>query len=68
MATLQALRKSTGLSQTELAGILQTHQAVVSLWERGKRMPRADKLAPIAAALSCSTDDLLHALVEHKSA
>lgn len=38
---LRFLRKETGLSQAKLAELLGSTEQTVSLWERGRRMPKA---------------------------
>jgi len=47
------------LSQRALAEKAGTTAAAVSHIERGKRQPSADLLSRLAAALECSTDDLV---------
>jgi transcriptional regulator with XRE-family HTH domain len=51
-------RDRVGMKQGELAATLGTEQETVSKWESG-RMPKADKLPDIAAALGCSVGYLL---------
>jgi len=46
-------RKAHGLSQQELAELTGTTQSAIARVERGKRPPRIDTLARIAAALDC---------------
>ena len=55
---IRELRKKAGLTMTQLAdrtGV--THPSVVA-WEQGRKLPSADKLPVIAAALGCKIDDL----------
>lgn len=55
---IRELRLKAGLKVTELADRVGVkHPAVVS-WEQGKKMPTADKLPKLAAALGCTISDL----------
>lgn len=56
---IKDMRKKAGLTQTELAKKLGIAQSAVSAWENGEKSPRTAKLMEIAAALSCTVDDLL---------
>ncbi|MGH8020723.1 MAG: helix-turn-helix domain-containing protein [Opitutaceae bacterium] len=56
---LRALREATGISQRELARQIDERQSNVSFWERSGVLPRSDKLAPIAAALGVTVEQLL---------
>jgi transcriptional regulator with XRE-family HTH domain len=46
-------RRAWGVSQRELAELCGTTQSAIARVERGKRPPRIDTLARIAAALDC---------------
>jgi len=52
-------RRRTNLTQAEVAEMLGLDQTTVSRWERGRKLPRADRLPKIAAIYRCSVDDLL---------
>ena len=39
---IKNLRESAGVSQEELAAEFETHQSVISCWERGVRTPPAE--------------------------
>jgi len=54
-------RSALELSQRALATMAGTTAAAVSHIERGKRQPSAGLLGRLAAALECSTDDLVSA-------
>jgi transcriptional regulator with XRE-family HTH domain len=56
---LRALREKAGLSQRELARLIDERQSNVSFWERTGLLPRSDKLAPIAQALGVAVEELL---------
>lgn len=58
MDGLATCRKAAGLTQAALATILGVSQAAVAAWESGAKLPSAHKLPAIAAALSCTIDDL----------
>jgi transcriptional regulator with XRE-family HTH domain len=49
---LKEARKSAGLSQTDLAGPLGTHQVYISLLERGTENPTLAAFEKYAKALS----------------
>ena len=51
-------RIEAGLSQKQLAEILQVTQAAVANWEAGAAYPRAAQLPELAAALHCTIDEL----------
>lgn len=55
---LKALRERSGLSQTELAAIVNVSQQSVAKWENGVNSPRTDKIPEIAKALNCEISDL----------
>lgn len=55
---LQALRRSKGLSQEELAHRSGVHQTYLSGVERGRRNPTIGLLDKIAAALEADVEDL----------
>jgi transcriptional regulator with XRE-family HTH domain len=56
---LRALREKAGLSQRELARLIDERQSNVSFWERTGLLPRSDKLTPIAKALGVTVEELL---------
>ena len=51
-------RIEAGLSQKQLAEILQVTQAAVANWEAGTAYPRASQPPDLAAALHCTIDEL----------
>ena len=51
-------RIEAGLSQKQLAEMLQVTQAAVANWEAGTAYPRASQLPELAAALHCTIDEL----------
>lgn len=55
---LRPKRLSAGLSQKQLAEIMQVTQAAIANWETGAAYPRASQLPALAAALHCSIDEL----------
>ena len=58
MTGLKVLRELSGLSQAELATIVNVSQQSVAKWENGISSPRMDKLPEIAKALNCEISDL----------
>lgn len=53
------LRKKKGLTQAQLAEILNISNKTVSRWETGEGYPEITLLSPLARALSVSLDELL---------
>lgn len=59
---LAGLRRQAGLSQTELAERIGTHQPNISAYESGEREPSLKVIRALADALGVSFDVLLPAL------
>jgi transcriptional regulator with XRE-family HTH domain len=55
---LRNLRRSAGLSQTELGEMVGVGQDAISNYERGTRFPTPKHLRAVAEALGCSIPDL----------
>ena len=58
-ARIRQARKEMGMSQKQLALILNTKQNMISQWETGRCEPNSDMIRQIAIALDCSGDFLL---------
>ncbi len=58
MIAIETRRQQLRLTQAEFARLLKVSQAIVSMWETGETMPRADKLPEIAKVLKCEISDL----------
>lgn len=58
MNTISRLRKKQGLSQVQLAEILNVTQGAVSQWEMGLSNPKSEILPELAKALNCTIDEL----------
>ena len=56
---LQKLRTRAGLSQDQLAELLDVSRQAVSKWERNEAMPEAEKVVRISRQFGVSTDYLL---------
>lgn len=56
---LTRIRKEKGLTQEQLAQLLNTYKPVISMYEKGKRNPKTDTIKKFAAALGCSYSDLV---------
>ena len=56
---LQKLRTRAGLSQDQLAELLDVSRQAVSKWERDETMPEAEKIVRISRQFQVSTDYLL---------
>lgn len=54
------LRKEKGLTQSQLAEIINVSNKTISRWETGEGYPEISLLAPLAKALGVSTDFLLN--------
>lgn len=57
---LKTIRKSKGLSQAKLAGLVGVHVTQISRYERGDTKPNADAMGKIAQALETTTDFLMN--------
>ena len=53
------MRKAAGLSVRELARQLNEHHTNISFWERTGALPRSNVIAPMAAALGVSVEEIL---------
>lgn len=58
MNAIIKLRERKGLSQKELADILNITQGAVSQWELGLSRPTSKILPELAKALDCTIDEL----------
>jgi transcriptional regulator with XRE-family HTH domain len=65
---IRTLRKTSGLTQAELAQKLACSQALVVQYEKGESRPSADKLPLIATALNVTIDQLYEGYSEPKEA
>ncbi len=59
MNTIKKLRQEKGLTQTQLADLMNIDQTTVSKWELGKATPDTPILIRLAAYFDVSTDYLL---------
>ena len=55
---LKAARKAQGLSQEELAAVLEVSRQAVSKWEQGESYPEVEKLLQLCRVLEVSMDEL----------
>lgn len=56
---LKELREKRNISQRELSEMIHISQSVISAYERNATKPKFEHIAPLAKALSTSTDYLL---------
>ena len=63
---LQTLRRSRGLSQEQLAEILEVSRQAVSKWENGMSVPDSEQLIKIAVILETTVSELLGTQVENE--
>jgi DNA-binding transcriptional regulator YiaG len=64
MATLQVLRQSAVMTQTELAQTLGVSVSTVSLWETGRKQPRPQNIRKLAEVWELSPQTVLAAIKE----
>lgn len=55
---IKKLRVFVNMTQKELAKKMGLSPSTVSMWEKGERNPRTEKLPELARALGCSIDEL----------
>lgn len=56
---LKELRKKKGISQAELADLIEVHFTQVSRYERGETKPNAEAMSKLAKALDTTVDYLM---------
>ena len=64
-ANLARLRKRVGLSQEDASFRAGLHRTEVSSLERGKRLPRVDTVAKLAASVKADPGELFEGIVWH---
>jgi len=57
--SIRALRKSSGLNQTELSELLNVKQSSVSRWESGVDLPTIYNMSGLVKIFGCTYNDLL---------
>ena len=67
MNKIQGIRSSKGLTQEQLASILNIDRSTIAKWETGQSLPRAELLPKLAAALGCTIDELLSGNKENEN-
>jgi transcriptional regulator with XRE-family HTH domain len=60
---LAGLRKRVGLSQEDVCFLAGLHRTEISHLERGKRLPRVDTVAKLAAAIKVDPGELFEGIV-----
>ena len=58
-ARIAALRREAGMSQAQLAKVLQVSPSAVGMYEQGRREPSADTLVELSRIFSVSVDYIL---------
>ena len=58
-ARIAALRREAGMSQAQLAQVLQVSPSAVGMYEQGRREPSADTLVELARIFQVSVDYIL---------
>lgn len=56
---VKSTRESNGLTQEELARMVDVHRTMITLIETGRKNPSVALIRDIAEALKCKTDDLI---------
>lgn len=64
---IKKLRVFVNMTQKELAKKMGLSPSTVSMWEKGERNPRTEKLPELASALGCSIDDLFQEEIEESA-
>lgn len=59
MLNIKTIRKSQGLTQTQLAKCVGVRGSTVANWELGIRQPSIRMVQNVANVLHCTVDDLL---------
>ena len=59
MTAIKQLRKQKGISQQELAAMINVTQAAISQWELGSAKPTIENLVLLAKIFDCKVDDLI---------
>ena len=57
--SFKAARERSGMTQKNVAAVLEVDQSAVSCWEVGKTQPRAKLLPKLALLFGCTVDELL---------
>ena len=57
--SLKSARKAAGYKIKDVATIMRISESAVCNWEKGKAMPTADKLLPLAKLYGVSVEELL---------
>ena len=57
--SFKAARERSGMTQKNVAAVLEVDQSAVSRWEVGKTQPRAKLLPKLALLFGCTVDELL---------
>lgn len=56
--TLKAARINKGLTQEDVAKAVNVTKKTVGSWEKGKTMPKSDKIELLCSLFGCSYDDI----------
>lgn len=59
MNRIKQYRESCGITQNQLADMLNVSQSTVAMWETGKALPRSRVLIRLAGVFGCTVDELL---------
>lgn len=61
---LKEIRKALSVSQSELARKIGVSQGAVSMWEKGRRVPKVTDFPKIAAALNVPVEQVLECFIK----
>lgn len=61
-ANLRRIRRRSGITQEELAALVEMDRGQISNFENAKRMPRLDSLVKLMSALDCHADELVEGM------
>ena len=63
-AKIRSLRRKLGITQGELASLIDVNRATANLWERGKTKPKEDKIPRLEGLTKMGKQDLKKLLAE----
>ena len=56
---IKNIRKQKGITQTELATLLNINQTTISKWETGKTVPSIRTIKELAKIFGCAVEELI---------
>lgn len=56
--TMRSARVNAGLNQTDICSMMNINQKTLIDWEKGRKIPRADKLMEFCEICGCDIKDI----------